>query len=509
MSDEQVTTAHEWLQVPDRDLATYNAWDTVATARVYKALKQEHEANQQDEFYRKEFLPLLPAVLAMQRRGIPIDMDERTRLRKQFRREVRETDTKLIAATGEPRFNPNADAQVRKWLFGGDRTTREHGAPVEVPVAWTPEGRKTPKRETVTLQCLGLKPKGKTTQGKVWSVDRANLLRVLRDLRKKDEHARDLVLQLIHRSRFVKLDEYLDFDHHGGRIYPLAKMYGTKTLRFAYADPPLHSWADEIRSVVRAPAGSKLLRADFQQFEARIAAILMQDKRTLQVFEQGLNLHQEMSKQFFGITDSEWAALSPERQKSYKDVEKTLYFGTILYGGEPETAKSKTTCPCEKCAPEKADTLSLTDAQKRRTVDRWFAQHPEVQVWRNQIMRNFSGPHATRSIRSPFGYRRFFCKPHGSDLQREVYNWPVQHCAACLLNRAIIRLQHEDAPLLFSHHDALYLEVPDAQVVHWADRLRGAMEEPVPELGGRTFPVDLEVGDSWSTLEPWGGEVGR
>lgn len=497
---EQATTDHAFLRLDDKTLGTYNAWDTVATARVFKALKRELEANGQLEFYRREFWPLVPAVLAMQRRGVPVDMAERTRLRKQFRREVRETDKLLVEAAGEPRFNPNADAQVRKWLFGGDKTVKEHGEPVPVPVAWTPEGRKTPKREVVTIPCLGLRPAGRT-EGKVWSVDRTNLLRVLRDLRKKDEHARDTILGLVHRSRFVKLDEYLDFEHREGRLYPRVKMYGTKTLRFAYSDPPLHSWADEIRSVVRARPGYRLLRADYKQFEARIAAVLMRDKRTLAVFEQGLNLHQEMAKQFFGITDDEWAALPPAQQKSYKDVEKTLYFGTILYGGAPETAKSKTTCPCPKCAPGKADTLSLTNEQKRRTVERWFAQHPEVVRWRNEIMRNFDGPHATRSVRSPFGYRRYFTKPQGAELQREVYNWPVQHCAACLLNRAIVALHEQHAPILFSHHDALYLEVPESEVVEWGSRLRGAMETPVAELGGLSFPVDLEVGDSWSSLE--------
>src|SRR5690606_10609938 len=284
MKRHTLNTDHPWLRADPTVLATYNAHDGVNTARLIPHLWEELRARPgNDTFYREEVWPTIQPILAMMLRGIPIDLAERTRLRRSFRAEVRECDRLLCEAAGYPyvdmyaddydrahTFKPNSDTHVRRWLFGGDRTRAERGAEVEVA---------RPKRKSdspIIVKCLGLQPALKTDEGQ-WSVAQDSLLSLLQShWRKMDEPFRPIIHALLHRARFVKLDEYLDFETEdrgeGSRVYPTIKPTGTKSLRLAYADPAVHSWAKELRSMVRARPGYLLVGPDYSQVEARIAA---------------------------------------------------------------------------------------------------------------------------------------------------------------------------------------------------------------------------------------------
>lgn len=515
MMGAEVTTDHKWVALEDEVIAHYNTRDTYGTARLYHFLRGGLQNREQLGFYQTEVEPTIDAACAIMGRGLPIDTGERTQLRRRFRAEVRACDKVVCAAAGHPYrdmfsgdggpFNPNSDTQVRRWLFGGDRTTKKPGEQVEVI-------------KGVNVACLGLKPAGKT-EAKAWSVDQDNLLRVLRDLRKMDEPHRPTLLALLHRSRYVKLDEYLDFEVEdrgdGDRVYPTIKLHGTKTLRWSYADPPCHSWAEEMRTMVAPREGRSLVKADFSALEARLAAYLSGDELDIKVFEQpdrkydpNGDIHTALVFDCFPEVKARWGEMPDEDKDLYRNHAKTVRFGTFLYGGEPESAKTKTFCACgdyegevewTKCKG-RPPTLSLTDQRKRAIVDAWMSKHVKFVEWRNKLVRAFEGAHATHHLTSALGWRRFFSQPFGGELLREVYNWPIQHAGALLKLRALVGLHRAGVPLVFDHHDALVAEVEDAEVFRTARMMREVMETPVPELGGARFPVDVKVGKNWKDL---------
>ena len=329
-------------------------------------------------------------------------------------------------------------------------------------------------------------------------MDKDNLVRVLRDLRKMDEHARPAIENLLHRSRLVKLDEYLDFETERGvdrvhRLFPVVKMTGTKTLRFAYADPPIHSWADEIRGVVCAPPGKVFVAGDWSALEARIFAILTNDQIDLAVYDKGGDIHLNTALEMFGL-----AELPTVKRKAYRNTAKTFRFGVLQYGGEPETLKAKTYCPCPRCRERLPDSLSLSREELRKVTDRWFARHPNVRKWRSEVVAQVR---KSRSYVAPSGLRRFYLAPMGEELWKEAWNWPIQHLAAWLAHRAQRRLHEKyDAPIVLQHHDSLVCMVDEGSEVTWGERLREVMEMPVPELGGRVFPIEVKHGQRWSEL---------
>jgi DNA polymerase I-like protein with 3'-5' exonuclease and polymerase domains len=101
------------------------------------------------------------------------------------------------------------------------------------------------------------------------------------------------------------------------------------------------------------------------------------------------------------------------------------------------------------------------------------------------------------------GQKWYFATPWGKDVAREAWNRGIQGTAATIIGRAMRALDVLGCPICLQHHDALYVESPSRDVEKWAQAMRSVMELPVAELGGRVFPVDLEVGPSWGELEAW------
>jgi hypothetical protein len=478
---------------------------------VYKALRGRLEASGQWRFWAEEWWPLLPAVVAMQARGLPIDMAEQTRLRRRFRGEVRLVDGWICGQAGHPiadtfdpdrpdGFNPNSDTQIRRWLFGCDKG--------EPKVA---RGESIEVKKGVLVPCCGLKPATKTVGG-AWSVDKDALTRVLRDMRKMDEPFRLLVLALLHRCRFVKLDEYLTFDHEGGRLYPTIKMAGTETLRFAYADPALHSWAKEIRSIVKPLEGTVFVKADFSQLEARLAAYLSGDQADIAVYERTdakphphhpeWDIHSRLIVDGLAIPIAKWLSMPDDERTLFRDAAKNIRYGTFQYGGEPESAQAKVRCPCgsdpslvvpwTRCQPNRL--MDLSPTVKRQIVDGWRSSHTAFVRWQKRIADEVSRTHR---LTNPLGLRRQFLQPKTDDLIREAYAWSVSSVASIIKLRALRRLHAKGAPVVFDHHDAIMCETPAEEAPQVARMMQEAMEAPVPELGMVQFPVDVEIAGEW------------
>lgn len=513
MRQHALNSDHPWLKADPLRLAVYNSHDGIETAKLIPHMQAELAARPgNDTFYAEEVWPTIKPLLAMMDRGIPIDLAERTRLRRSFRAEVRACDEVICRAANQPfvdaytktagGFNPNSDTQIRRWLFGGDRTTAPPGTPVEVA-------------KGTTLPCLGLKPT-RRTDGGAWSVAQDALLSVLgpSNWRKMDEPHRPLLHALLHRSRFVKLDEYLDFETDdrgdGPRVYPTIKPFGTKSLRLAYADPAVHSWATELRTMVAARPGHLFVGADYSQIEARIPAYLSGDESDIAIYEQNpddapyphdpaFDIHSATVLECFKMTEADWKGLGAKR-KLYRDWAKVFRYGCLLYGGEPETAKTKTFCPCPKCSDKVPDTLDLTRTELRRLTDAWFARHHHFSLWRNKLLNAF-GPHGTRSIKMPSGWRSPFIMPWSNDLRREAFNRPIQHTAAFIIMRAERRLHALECPLILQHHDSLIAEVLEGEAKYWRTKMVEAMQHPI-ELAERkvVFPVEAKIGRTWADL---------
>jgi DNA polymerase-1 len=520
-----VTTSHKWLQLPDEVVARYNYLDCLAAARATTAIKRQLAANKQLAYFEREVWPLLPAVLAMQRRGLPYNSMAKGQYRKRLRKELRECDTKLRSlyaktANYEEELAEKAriEALVANPPEGKEgqkyRTRKTKGITLtkaeetrlgrRLPETWNPNSDDQVRRWL--FSDLGLRPSTSTAGGKP-SVDMDALSRIYRNLRKMDEHARPALHDLMHRARLQKIDQdYLDPEVTNGRVYPTIKMTGTENARFSYADPPVHSWPDEVRHLVQPDEDYDWLGADYQQVEARVFAILTNDTTDLKVYERfdenpddkEWDIHYRTACDLFGYTIGELLSRPTDQIKGIRVYSKNFRYGVLLYGGGPTSTKAKVGCPCPKCANSAPPTVSVTPKERKRHAERWFAAHPNVYTWREQISYQVMRSH---TITTPLGRKRYFMKPWGPEVQREAWNSVIQTTAAEIIHRAMRSLHTLGCPLCLQHHDALYAEVAKRDTNYWAQTIKTVMEQPVAELGNRKFPVDLEVGPSWGEME--------
>jgi DNA polymerase-1 len=464
-----VTTAHKWLNVPE--VAKYNTTDTLSTAGLACALPAELRRRGMAEFWEREVWPLVPAVLSVQSRGLRFDPNRATDMRHRMEAELAEVDATILEA---------------------DPT----GA-LAAPTGKSPNGLGSPRKVASMLTALGLQPLKKTEKRGEPSIDQESLYQVLRGLRKRDEHLRPVLEDLFHRSRLrTILQRYLrpptDPD---GRVRPTIKMGGTKSGRFAYADPALQQMPPEVRPIYTPAVGMVFVSADYSQLEARIAAVLAGDTVEINAFAAGDDIHSLTARELFGPS---FDTMPPDARKGARDFAKTFRYGSILYGGNPETVRTKTFCPCPRCVAKAPATLDLPRLKIVETTSRYFARHPQLLELRRDI------EHAVRRDRAytnPLGRKRPFYGPWTA-VKREAYNWPIQSTAADIINRAMRRLHDEyAAPIVLQMHDSLMLEVPERTADMWAGRLASVMSAPVPELDGTIFPVDVKI------EKPWGETV--
>jgi hypothetical protein len=326
-----------------------------------------------------------------------------------------------------------------------------------------------------------------------------------------------------------------------GRVYPTIKMTGTESGRFSYADPPVHSWPDEIRHLVRPREGYLWLGTDYQQVEARVFAILTNDTKDLEVFrrfdenpeDREWDIHYRTACDLFGYGISELLSKPGKQVKGIRDYSKNFRYGVLLYGGSPTITKAKVGCPCPRCADKSPPTVEVTPTERKRHADRWFTQHPNVAQWRERISYEVMRTHA---LKGPMGQKWYFLSPWSTAVQREAWNRIIQGTAATIIHRAMRGLHRLGCPMCLQHHDALCAEtydgpqgclprpVEDDSVVvwrnwrnevfdptsgtrYWANQMREIMEQPVPELDNRRFPVEITCGPSWGEMRPWNSTI--
>lgn len=463
-------TDHLFLQLPDAILGIYNCRDSYETARLVKPLLAEVEERGNLPYVLEIMEPLQTAVINMQSRGLLLDPQALRSYRHEVREDIDSADHLILQAdpTGELR-----------------RPTDKY-----------PNGIGSPKRLSKFLfETLGLK-RGKKTDTGFESTDQESLYRMLRDMRKKDEQHRQVLLALFHRSRLRTIyQRYLNLESGpDGRVRAQVKMYGTKTMRFSYSEPALQQFPPEARHVFIPEDGSTYLQADYSQMEARILAHLAGDTPSQGVFEADGDVHAQNAADLFELRPDE---ITP----AHRNFAKTFLYG-ISYGGSADTMKTKLFCPCEKCEETVPPTLQLKRANMKEAETRWHRLHRRVAEFQDETARFVRKHHY---YQSPLGARRYIAKPWGAELSRELKNLPMQFGGALLMNQRQVWLDRLQCPIILQMHDSFLLEVPDHMVDHWAEKVKTVMESPIEGLNGVSIPVDIKTGRTWGTLVKWKG----
>jgi DNA polymerase I-like protein with 3'-5' exonuclease and polymerase domains len=268
-----------------------------------------------------------------------------------------------------------------------------------------------------------------------------------------------------------------------GRIHANFHQIGAPTGRFACTNPNVQQvpHAVEYRRCFRAPAGRKLVIADYSQIELRILAHVTEDKGFIDAFNSGADLHRVTAAQVFNTPLAEVT-------KEQRDFAKRLNFG-VVYGIGAQRFSMMTGIPLTE-----AEGILARYFQTYRGLDTWLREAARKAV-RERTARTMSG----RLARFNFDAED---RQAASLAQRNGKNMPIQGASADILKRALRllhdRLKETTAQLVNIVHDEIVVEADAATAEEIARLVEEAMCAAGEEYVTRVpVKVETEVADEW------------
>ncbi len=461
-----------WLLESDRTNTTYE--DVIDYGRAYfsttdfKEIKKIFEAAIKDqdltEIYETIEKPLMAVLKEVNATGIKLDVDYLLKLSKKFHKELKTLETNIYKTAGTE-FNINSPKQLGDVLF--DK--------------------------------LGLKPKNqkKTATGQR-STKESELEKMI------DDH--EIIKDLLRYRELQKLvSTYVDslpkMVSEDGRVRTTFIQTGTTTGRMGSKDPNLQNIpirSDEGKDVRRAfvaEAGHKLVSIDYSQIELRIAAILSQDERLIEIFKSGEDVHRGVASRVFKVKEDE--VTSEMRRKA-----KVINFG-ILYGMGVNALRANLGEDTTREAAQEflnAYFNTFTRLAEYLEETKAFARKTGYTLTMFNRKRHFPGIHSG----APF---------IKAAAERMAINAPIQGTEGDILRVAMINIHsylHKekltgDAKMLLQVHDELVFEIKEGKLDQLIPPLKEMMEEVL--IGKETFgvpiKVDVEIGDNWNDLTKW------
>ncbi|MDT3679771.1 MAG: DNA polymerase I [Burkholderiaceae bacterium] len=431
-----------FAQVDLESATRYAAEDADVAMHLHRTLYPDIAADPKLEYvYREIELPVSRVLQTMERTGVLIDAEAMTKQSEELGQRMYALERQAVELVGAP-LNMGSPKQLCEVLYEG------LGLPV---LKRTASG--APSTDEDVLEKLA---------------QDYPLPRIVLDWRSLSK------LKGTYTDKLPKM-----VDARSGRVHTRYSQAVAVTGRLASSDPNLQNIpirtaeGRRIREAFVAPAGSKIVSADYSQIELRIMAHISGDENLLHAFSQGMDVHRATAAEIFGV---EPADVSFEQRRYAKVINFGLMYGMSAFG--------------------LASNLGIERAAAKNYIERYFARYPGVARYmeetRERARRNGYVETALgrrlwiAEINSPNGPRR-------SGAERAAINAPMQGTAADLIKLAMIAVQRWierealRSKLILQVHDELVLEVPDDEL--------DAVREQVPRMMGAvaTLAVPLEV----------------
>ncbi len=251
-----------------------------------------------------------------------------------------------------------------------------------------------------------------------------------------------------------------------------------------------------------AEKGYKIIGIDYSGQEARIAACGSKDTMWLNTFIENKDLHSEVCKMMFGITD-ELVRTKPDflRGKTYRDVAKTINFG-VLFG----MSNFKL-----------SNTLQITKEEAQDLIDKYFRATKQLKNYLDRCANYGLKNGYIRSFK-PYSGIRFFPKwrkhldSYGDqkvigEITRASYNTPIQMTAAIMTKLALVNLRkyiidnklESKVKIIHVVHDAIYTECIEDFAKEFS-----LIQSDIMLKAGESFELalpmttDITIEDYWS-----------
>ncbi len=423
-------------------------WAALAIDRLVTPLREALAAQGLESLNDDVEVPLVRVLARMEHIGIGVDRSVLEQIRDELDTEAEELRSQVLADAGRP-INVNSPKQLAEVLF----------------------------------EDLGLTPTKRTKTG--YSTDAQSLEKLRGEHPIVDHLLGYREVEKLRSTYGVGLLAEVGPDE---RIRATFNQTVARTGRLSSDAPNLHNIPVRsergrvFRTAFVAPAGCKLLVADYDQIELRCIAHLAEDPGLITAFEAGDDIHTATAARVFDIAPSD---VGVEERATAKMVSYGLAYGMEAYG--------------------LAQRLNIATGEAAEILDAYFEAFPAVRDYMDHTVAEARSKGYTETL---FGRRRQIPELASPNVrlrqagERQAMNAGIQGLAADIFKVALVRLDRAlEAERLASRivlqvHDEIILEAPDAEVGPASDLtrdvMRGAFELRVP------LEVDLQVADTWA-----------
>ncbi len=437
------------------DILSFTRTNNIADARAHleKIIKDQEIGYVWEQIEK----PLIPISKQMTEDGIKIDIKRLEKLSVDYHKELASLEKKIWKIVGEE-FNISSPKQLGEMLFVK----------------------------------MGLKAKNqKKTASGGFSTKESELEKL------KEEHPiAGLILD--YRELAKLLGTYIDtipkLVDKNNRLHSDFLQAGSATGRMASQNPGIQNIPNktdlgrEIRKSFIAEKGWKLVSFDYSQMELRIAAFLSGDKKLIEIFKNGEDVHTAVAREVFGVE-------AKDVTKEMRGKAKTINFG-VMYG-MGVTALQKN--------------IGTDRAEAQEFLDGYFNKFSGLGEYLEKVKRETEQKGYTETF---FGRRRYFPDIHSklpfmkASAERMAINAPIQGTEADVAKLAMLHVDQfikskgleKDVRLLLQVHDELVYEVKENIVESVAPEIKKIMQSVIDpkKTSGVTLSANASVGDNWN-----------
>ncbi len=417
--------------------------------------------------------PLMPIVKAMKERGVRVDIPFLKTLSKEYQQALNGLEKKIWKQAGSE-FNVSSPKQLGVVLF----------------------------------ETLGLKAKNQKKTGTGALSTKESELEKLRD-------SHPIISNILEYRELAKLlgtyintipemvgkdpNESAGFFGASGKLHADFLQAGTTTGRMGCENPNLQNIPNKtelgrkIRRAFVASFGFRFVAFDYSQIELRIAAFLSGDKKLIEIFKRGDDVHTSVAAEVFAVPAKDVNA--DMRRKA-----KVINFG-VMYGMGVNALRANLGA-------------GTTREESQKFYNEYFEKFSGLARYLEAVKVETRKTGFTETF---FGRRRYFPGISSklpfirASAERMAINAPIQgteadiiKLAMVLVNQFIVKngLQNE-AYLLLQVHDELVYEVETAEIDKFIENAKPIMESVIDpaKTFGIVCRVDAKVGDNWGEME--------
>lgn len=401
-------------------------------------------------------IPTALILADMELNGVKIDLPALSDLSKNINKEIKTITGEIHALAGED-FNIGSPVQLREVLFNK----------IEIPVLGIKKGKTGLSTAQAELEKMrGLHP----------IIDK---IIKWRELTKLQNTYVDVLPNLVSKKT--------------GRLHTSFNQAVTATGRLSSSEPNLQNIPirGELGRLVRktfiAEPDNVLISVDYSQIELRIVASLAEDKKMIDIFNKGEDIHLATAAVINNVALDK---VTKEMRRSAKEVNFGVLYGMGSYGLSWRT--------------------ELSPAEAKKFIDKYFHEFNGVKKYLDTTITS------TREIgysETLFGRRRYLPEINASNFQirtaaeRMAINHPIQGTAADLMKMAMIEIDKrlkennisDKVRLLLQVHDEILIETQEVLAKKVSLIIKDAMENVVVLLV--PVIVDVNIAKSWGDMK--------